>query len=336
MKRILLLLGLALVLAPGTFVRDPPQPPNTSQAIRFEPLMVSDMPDRVRRRGALWLVAAWEMTSDNTDFGGLSALAARDDGSFLALSDNAYLVGFSLPGRETGRRDFIAPLPFGGEQARFKEERDSESLVADFERARFWVGFEQHHGVRRYNGSFARIEAEAFPKPMQDWPANGGAEAMVELADGRFLVFSEEKSSPRGGTVGLIFPGDPTMGGRPRAFALQSPSGYKITDIAALPDGRLILLHRRFRITEGVSARVTIGDPADIVPGQLWTPKLIAALEPPFPVDNMEGITATVENGRTMVWMVSDDNFNPIQRTLLLKFVLREGGAGAAPGFSVR
>ena len=28
----------------------------------------------------------------------------------------------------------------------------------------------------------------------------------------------------------------------------------------------------------------------------------------------------TVENGRTIVWIASDDNFIPLQRTLLLKF----------------
>jgi hypothetical protein len=38
----------------------------------------------------------------------------------------------------------------------------------------------------------------------------------------------------------------------------------------------------------------------------------------------MEGVSTTVENGRTIVWLVSDDNFSPLQRTLLLKFALVE------------
>jgi hypothetical protein len=40
-------------------------------------------------------------------------------------------------------------------------------------------------------------------------------------------------------------------------------------------------------------------------------------------VDNMEGIDAHVTpEGRTVLTMVSDDNFSPIQRTLLLQFTL--------------
>ena len=48
------------------------------------------------------------------------------------------------------------------------------------------------------------------------------------------------------------------------------------------------------------------------------------ALQPPLTVDNMEALSVTVENGRTIVWIASDDNFFPLQRTLLLKFALVE------------
>jgi hypothetical protein len=36
----------------------------------------------------------------------------------------------------------------------------------------------------------------------------------------------------------------------------------------------------------------------------------------------MEGISVTSEGGRTFVWLTSDDNYSPLQRTLLLKFAL--------------
>ena len=53
-------------------------------------------------------------------------------------------------------------------------------------------------------------------------------------------------------------------------------------------------------------------------------PREIARLQPPLTIDNMEGVSVTVENGRTIVWLASDDNFFPLQRTLLLKFALME------------
>ena len=36
----------------------------------------------------------------------------------------------------------------------------------------------------------------------------------------------------------------------------------------------------------------------------------------------MEGVSLTQEGGRTIVWMISDDNQVPVERTLLLKFEL--------------
>jgi hypothetical protein len=39
----------------------------------------------------------------------------------------------------------------------------------------------------------------------------------------------------------------------------------------------------------------------------------------------MEGISVTREGGRTIVWLTSDDNYSPLQQTLLLKFALDQG-----------
>ncbi len=47
---------------------------------------------------------------------------------------------------------------------------------------------------------------------------------------------------------------------------------------------------------------------------------------PPYPIDNMEGIAAwRTPEGATRILLLSDDNFNPLQRTLLLLFELKEG-----------
>ena len=51
----------------------------------------------------------------------------------------------------------------------------------------------------------------------------------------------------------------------------------------------------------------------------------------------MEGLAVTQENGRIIVWMVSDNNFNALQRTILMKFALnlpnKKPEAETAPGF---
>jgi hypothetical protein len=49
----------------------------------------------------------------------------------------------------------------------------------------------------------------------------------------------------------------------------------------------------------------------------------VAAFDPPLTRDNMEGLAVTQEAGRTILWISSDDNLIPLQRTLLLKFEWR-------------
>ena len=61
---------------------------------------------------------------------------------------------------------------------------------------------------------------------------------------------------------------------------------------------------------------------------------MLARLESPLAVDNMEGLAVTQEDGRDIVWIISDDNFNAFQRTLLMKFALPglRADRGGAPG----
>jgi hypothetical protein len=104
----------------------------------------------------------------------------------------------------------------------------------------------------------------------------------------------------------------------------RPPRGYRITDAALLPGGGLMFLNRRVGLFEGFSARLTLAAAPRLTAGALLSGKEIAALGRPLTVDNMEALSITREGGRTIVWIASDDNFNPmLQRTLLMKFVLR-------------
>ena len=58
-------------------------------------------------------------------------------------------------------------------------------------------------------------------------------------------------------------------------------------------------------------------------PGATVHAEELARLASPYTVDNLEGLAATKgPRGETLLWLVSDDNFNPFQRTLLLLFEL--------------
>jgi len=48
----------------------------------------------------------------------------------------------------------------------------------------------------------------------------------------------------------------------------------------------------------------------------------VARLAPPLNIDNMEALSIVSEGDKIIVWIASDDNFNPLQQTLLMKFAL--------------
>jgi hypothetical protein len=189
-----------------------------------------------------------------------------------------------------------------------------------------WIGLERRNAIWRYGDPAAAAEAVVAPAAMKKWPGNAGPEAMVRLRDGRFLVLSEDGAGPEGSKDALLFDRDPTdLGATPVRFGYRAPAGFDTTDAAELPDGRVLVLNRRFAPLDGFAAAVTMIDPAAIAPGAVLVGQEIARLAPPLSVDNMEGLAVTQEGGQTIVWIVSDDNFSPLERTLLMKFALLPG-----------
>lgn len=296
-------LVLALLAADAATI---PAPAILATPIRLDPRD----PARTRLDGLTFL-GGWVLTSRDPRFGGVSALAADADG-FLAVSDRDGLFRLHPPGGEVlGALGEGPPL-----------RRDAEAMARGPD-GTLWVGYENANAIWRYDAAGTRATGHIAPAAMADWPGNGGAEALLRLPDGRFLVFSEEAAGDRPGTrQALLFPGDPVDGGEPARFDYRPPAGYVVTDAALLPDGRIVVLHRRYTPLDGASAILSIVDPAAIRPGSVVEGQRLARLAPPLTVDNMEALAVTRERGATILWVASDDNFSSVQRTLLMRFRL--------------
>jgi len=306
---------LLATFSPLGSLREDPIPART--ILSFAPLPLDpDSPGR-RALGRLDYLAGWQVTSNDPRFGGLSAIHIGADG-VIAMSDTGSLIRFPLPGSAGAAR--IEKLPDGPGSGDMKSDRDAESLVVHGGRA--WIGFERSNAVWRYRRGDWRADAWAAPPAMRRWRGNRGSEAMIRLPGGRFLVFSEG-----GGGVSpvLLFEGDPAARGtKTVAMRYRPPDGFRITDAALLPGGGIILLNRRITLFEGFSATISLVRAPDLKAGAILAGEEIAALGRPLTVDNLEALSVTREGGRTIVWIASDDNFNPLQRTLLLKFALRD------------
>lgn len=298
--------------------------PDPHAPIRATQVMLDPGDPANKRLGSLRFLAGWELESTRPDFGGISALHVRD-GHVLALSDTGAIFRFVVgkDGRIGETR--FARLPAGPGQADRKIDRDSESLTFDPATGQAWVGFERHNAIWRYSPDLGRGEAHVEPKPMRDWPWNGGPESLVRLRDGRFIVICEDPKGTSDMHEALLFASDPTdPGAAPIRFLYLAPPEFRVTDAAQLPDGRLIVLHRDFTLGRGVRAALTIVDPAAIKAGAVLEGRTIARFAAPLTFDNMEGLSAESAGGKTILWLASDDNFSPLQRSLLMKFELVE------------
>lgn len=272
-----------------------------------------------QRIDRLEFLGGWRLRSNDPRFGGISAMHV-EDGQVLAVSDAGSLIRFPLLrfGGGVGRIDAIPDGPGAGGR---KQDRDAEAMTVAGRRA--WIGFERHNSLWRYDRDGWRSTAKAVPRAMRKWRANAGSEGMARLADGRFLVFSEGNEGERD-TPLLLFAGDPAEAGTGAVtLSYRPPAGYRITDAAALPDGRIVFLNRSFSIFDGMTAKLGIARlPAVVREGMVLGGEEVADLRSPAAIDNMEALSATRERGRTILWIASDDNFSPLQRTLLLKFAL--------------
>lgn len=279
-----------------------------------------DPSDPARRRvGALTFLGGVALTGSDPAFGGYSSLAVEGD-RFTLLSDGGNVLAFTMGGDWRPRDIRTRELPAGPGTGWTKQDRDAESFALAGGHA--WVGLELANAIWRYDRDFARVEGHVAPRAMRHWPSNGGPEAMARLPDGRFVVLGETASRPDGSREALLFPGDPVAGAMPLRFGYRPPAGTDPSDATVLPDGRLLVLNRSFGPRHGILAVLTLVDLRRLTAGATLAGRVVARLARPLPIDNMEGVALAREGGRTVLWLLSDDNFLPFQRTLLLRFAL--------------
>ncbi len=175
--------------------------------------------------------------------------------------------------------------------------------------------------LERFSPELARRSGIPLPV-LAEWPKNQGPEAMTLLADGRTVIVGESyvRWQDRTRHPGLIFPGIPRPRENPARFELVLPAGYRPSELAQMPDGRMLVLGRNFSLA-GFRSLIAIFAPRDIRAGTVITPRVIARIDDPRIRDNYEGMTVTREaDGSQLVWLVSDSNEMVLmQRTLLLK-----------------
>ena len=325
MRRLLpaALIFVALGPVPGTRMRFPET--DLTERAEARPIIFARATS-----GTMRFVRGWHLVSPHGRFGGFSAIARTGPGRFQLAGDNGYWtrVTFDDRGRVVSARIRALPTPDGRPPR--KTMADAEAMFVDPATGKSWVALEGINEIWRLDADLSTIESRRkLPRPR--WPANRGPEAMVRLADGRTVIFSEDADDDPRGREALLYSGDPASAGpAPIRFFYDSDGRGLVSDAAPLPDGRILLVHRRLGFDPVFTTIVAIVDPADMTKNAVVRSRTIGRVPLPL-AENYEGAAISVEQGRTYLWLVADDNFNVWQRSLLLQFELTGLPPKAAP-----
>jgi hypothetical protein len=307
--------------------------------------------------GRLRYMGGLHLTSPDPRFGGLSGLRWWD-GQLLAVSDEGDFFRMTLEERDdrlvgvrhVRMRRLTRP---DGQPLSGKAESDAEALELEWSRegcsasvlcpSGAVVSFEGTNALWRYRlvdglPEGAPAEVDQSTEWRRALPHNGGVEGMAAG-----WMVSEQLREPDGSASGRRTEWISIPAGRcfdcgphvPRrwgpARARETPMNLPVSDGFAPTDAdrpkasaSIIVLQRRYSPGAGNAARIVrfhlvveYMHPAPEITGA----ETLAELLPPLTLDNFEGLAA---GAGSFIYIVSDNNFSPTQRTLLLKFEVIE------------
>jgi hypothetical protein len=245
----------------------------------------------------------------------LSDLRIVSGNHLVAVSDQGFFFEARLLLDPTGRLSGLADprvIPLKGRRGErlTDTEADAEGLALLPNGDRL-VSFERNHRIWLYPADGSR--PRPVPQPKARFPPNEGMEAITTYpaaGPGAYLVGSE------GGDIWLCSLFESC---RETPFGARVPPGLGLTALAAYgEDGSFAMLGRTYsNLLRGVRITVrlisTTGSPEGRVLDEM-------SMSAPLTVDNFEGIDVVPRVDGLRLYLVSDDNGSPTQRTYLLAF----------------
>jgi len=324
-RRLAAALGVTALLFPPAAAAEPEIIPIDVTARVIENFRIGS--DQQRFEG-LEFVGGLEMTASSRHFGALSALHVYDDQTrMLAVADTGFWLMAKIARDKDGHPTGLSGVTMWemGNGAG-KWETDAEGMTAAGDT--IYVSYERDHRITEFlldEDGMPVMQREAPPPvPLHELRRNRGFEAVtIAPATTPFpgaLVGVSEKSLDRNGDI-MAFVRSPD--GSSFEFSVKRIAEFDVTDGQFLPNGDLILLERRFNITDGVAMRLRrIGSDA-IVEGATVDGTVLLEADLLYQIDNMEGLSITIDpDGTPRLTIVSDDNHSILQRNLLLEFRL--------------
>ena len=220
----------------------------------------------------------------------------------------------------------MAPIlgPDGRPVASRRNWYDTEALADDG--GTLYVGIERAHEILRFDygrdGLRARGQPVGVPPAMKSLPSNRGIECLVAPPKGQplagtLIAISERGLDPAGNILGFL------IGPQAGTFTVKRSDEFDISDCALTPRGDLLLLERRFSWTRGLAIRIRRVPLSRVAPRAVLDGPDVIVADMGYQIDNFEGMSVhRAADGALVLTLISDDNFSPLQRTLLLQFTM--------------
>ncbi len=241
--------------------------------------------------------------------GGLSAVLWDGPERLIFVSDRGRL--FAADGRRDETGALVDLVDWTGHRPPYPGGRsDLEGLAVS--RGQLLISVELPPHVLRFAGPLARPDrlVSYFTRDDLGLATNAGFEALVDLPGDGWLAVAETRGDD-GHHIAYTR-------GRER-LAYRTAEGFAPTGADRVGD-RLFFVERRVSLIGGWQARLTCIDVTAVGPGAVLEPVVVAQLGFADGIDNMEGIAVRADGDDLELVLVSDDNMNSFQRTLVLHY----------------
>lgn len=330
--------------------------PRPAEAIELAAIPVAIQPGNpaLRKVGVVSYVAGYELDSTDPRFGGLSGVEVLDDGNLLAISDKGYFVWIDLD-RE-GLKPVAARLStmrdVGGQPMAGIAGDSAEGLAVNGGMA--LVSFEGDHRVLAFDvgrcGAAARgtpIVFDNFGLPLDEAyvesrvtvGASDGSEPLAVTQDWYLFMGVERKNGLTNALSARPIEAEPDFDLRVGVNAPEFAGIDVLPGINGNGSVRAFLIHRApggadgavwimqtdlHRYEDNVRLRGMARGEMEARARQRYAEtgwRELARLDQFGVFDKFEGVAAReLSDGRVRLYLVSDDNYSPGARTLLMIF----------------
>ncbi|MEM7619357.1 MAG: esterase-like activity of phytase family protein [Pseudomonadota bacterium] len=323
---------LYLVTAPTAHAnKTPPLREKQNIAVISQPFVLDKKNPAQTKFGQLIWRGGLILSSRSPHFGGFSGLIVSNAGAdLLAITDRGkWFKGKIVYENETPAsltKTYIGPLRTTKDRLFNKTGYLDTEAITQLSSRNYLIANERNHAIRMFSRKDNRPDKQVaslpLPQQMNKIRNNKGLESLDKFKSGPYkgwiLTFAENDQDKNKALKGWLLKGK-----RTQPIYLANMGDYSITDLKILSDGSVLILERHFRFSTGLRTRIRYVKAKHIKPNAILKGEVILALASPLVTDNMEGLSVHNDaQGKLIITLISDDNFNMLQRTLLMQFEL--------------